>query len=83
MATWLYAVRCTLPVLTWRARGEFDWMEDGPHSKEEADAMRADPDYVPRARLTAGERLGTPTAFRDLLVEMAKSVERSRLADAR
>lgn len=70
-ATWLYASRCELPILQWRAEGEFVRLDDGFHSKEErARAVKTGA----RQRLSMRQRLATPTAFRDVLLAMARSV---------
>jgi hypothetical protein len=71
-ATWLYAVDCVRPQLTWgRTGGDFVRLDAGFHSAEErARAVKA----PPCKRLSAKQNLATPPAFRDLLVAMAESV---------
>lgn len=69
-ATWLYAFRCELPVLQWRARGDFVRLDDGYHSPEErARAVKTGACQ----RLSSRQRLATPEAFRDVLLAMARS----------
>lgn len=70
-ATWLYAVRCELPSLRWGASGG-ERLEDGFHSTEERHQARS-AGVVPVERLSKVERLATPTAFRDVLLAMARS----------
>lgn len=60
-ATWLYAFGVEPPP---------------PRSKEAAKAMRASPGFVPRKRIGAAERIGTPRLFRDLLISIASTAER-------
>lgn len=73
-ATWLYACAPVLPDLVW-----------GPS----AASVRLDPEYHSTAerraasraafgRLSKTERAATPTAFRDVLLELARSAARSR-----
>ena len=70
-ATWLYAVRCELPRLTWRARGPFIRLDEGCHSKAERDrAVKTGACQ----RLSQRERSATPVAFRDVMLDMARSV---------
>ena len=70
-ATWLYAVGCTLPVLNWRAIGDFVRMDEGFHSKEaRARAVRTGACQ----RLSKKQRLLSPPAFSAVLVAMARSV---------
>lgn len=70
-ATWLYAVRTQLPILHWRAKGAFVRLDDGFHSAEERRlAKRGDLE-----RLSKRERAATPLEFRDLLLEIARSVD--------
>lgn len=81
-ATWLYVVGAReLPSLIWGKAGGKERMDDGFHSKEEARAARSSPDYVPRKRLSAYERLATPIPFRDLLISIASKVDTPEGAD--
>jgi hypothetical protein len=96
-ATWLYAVRCELPSLTWGPGSTGVRLDAGFHSKEERaqhrrymrppagisqeerDARRA---YIAKRRWCCPERIGkreraaTPLPFRDVLLDMARSVRR-------
>ncbi len=63
--TWLYAVGCELPSLTWgRARG-MARLDAGHHGGERKSGI---------VRLTHATNIATPIAFRDLLLGMARSV---------
>jgi hypothetical protein len=76
-ATWLYAVRCQLPVLRWRARGTFLRLDEGFHSSESARQQRAARianQEKARERIKDKERAATPIEFRDLLLDLARSV---------
>lgn len=88
-ATWLYACRTELPSLQWgKAPGLFGSVGGmGFHSAAERAAFKANPDSVPwakaRARaiktgviqnLSKRQRAATPHEFRDLLINMARSV---------
>lgn len=80
--TWLLAVRCELPSLRWRAvpdqAGGSIWRDSnkrraralvslcGNHVAENED----------RPRITKKESKATPTEFRDVLLDMARSVSR-------
>ena len=78
-ATWLYAFGVELPVLRWRARGNFTRLDEGFHSAAE----RAAAGGAVRAkgrRLTTDENLSTPPTFRDVLIAMAESVNARRAA---
>lgn len=79
-ATWLYAVRTARPELMWGASAGRR-LDEGFHSAAERRAARA-AGKRPRPRLSRGENLRTPTAFRDLLLGLAASV-RPRGAGAR
>jgi hypothetical protein len=71
--TWLYAVVFDPPPLLWGpARGKRR-LEDGFHSAEERAAKRA-AGVPPVERLTKPERINTPIPFRDLLLDIARSV---------
>jgi hypothetical protein len=72
-ATWLYAAGVELPDLRWGNSGQRLRLDEGPRSKEAAIRMRSDPDFKPRRRLSANERVATPIPFRDLLIEIARS----------
>jgi hypothetical protein len=76
-ATWLYAVRCKLPELIWgKAEGKMRLDEGGDvRTAEQARATRSAPGYTPRQRITPAECMGTPPPFRDVLLDMARSVE--------
>jgi hypothetical protein len=70
-ATWLYAVRVDLPELQWGPSVASVRMDEGFHSREErARAVRCGA----LARLPKLERRLTPLPFRDLLLDMARSV---------
>jgi hypothetical protein len=74
-ATWLYSVGCDLPSLPWtRATGSR--LDEGFHSSSERRAARAR-GVLPRKRLSPTECSATPLPFRDLLLDMARSVKRS------
>lgn len=65
-ATWLYANGAELPSLRWgkvsdASAGAVSWCGNG---------------YDSRPRLRKSERIGTPTEFRDVLLDMARSVTR-------
>lgn len=77
-ATWLYAVGCDLPSLTW-GPSSGERLDEGFHSKEERLAARQD-GLVPRKRLSTAENLATPLPFRDLLLSMARSVRQREVA---
>lgn len=72
-ATWLYAVGVELPTLQWRADGDFVRLYAGFHSAEE---RRRATRTGACQRLSRRQRLATPPAFRDLLLDMARSVTR-------
>lgn len=73
-ATWLYAFGLVPPSLRWgRAPGDFTLLDEGFHSKEER-ARKIKTGIC--QRLSAKQRAATPIPFRDLLIEMALSVER-------
>lgn len=61
-ATWLYAIRCDLIALIWRASGCFARLDAGFHSAAERAMSIA---RTPRTRLTKRECVATPVAFRD------------------
>ena len=72
-ATWLYAVLPSKPpALRWgRAPGDFVRMDEGFHSKEHR--ARAVKTGVIQ-RLSKRQRAATPIEFRDLLLDLARSV---------
>lgn len=64
-ATWLYAYRCRLPDIRW-GRGQSDvWVSWGDYDR-----------YGHVERMGKRERSATPEPFRDLLLDMARSVTR-------
>lgn len=70
-ATWLYACQVDLPRLIWGpSKGQR--LDEGFHSKAERDAARA-AGLAPRKRLSKADNIGTPLAFRDLLISIARS----------
>lgn len=71
-ATWLYAVGCELPSLTWGPATCTTRLDDGYHSAEER--RRAVRTGV-RQRLSALQRKLTPDGFQDVLLEIARSAE--------
>lgn len=77
-ATWLYAVGCELPSLSWGASQATVRLDDGFHSAEERRAARRRAGAV--ERLSKGERLRTPLPFRDLLLSIAKTARAARAA---
>lgn len=72
-STWLYIVDTYLPALPIGASSG-KRLDEGFHSKEEAREARMAPGWQPRKRLSRSERIDTPMAFRDLLLDMAGSV---------
>lgn len=70
-ATWLYAVGVELPVLKW-GRSSGRRLDEGFHSSEERRVARA-AGRKPIARLSTAENLATPIAFRDVLLNIARS----------
>jgi hypothetical protein len=81
-ATWLYAVGVDLPDLAWgKAPGDFVQFEDGYHSAEERAVAKARAIKTGACqRLSKRQRLATPPAFRDLLLDMARTVTPDRRA---
>lgn len=79
-ATWLYVSGIDLPSLRWgKAPGNFERLDDGYRSAEDRRAARADGRHrLARTspRPSDRDRLATPPAFRDLLLTMARSVQR-------
>lgn len=75
-ATWLYAVRTSLPVLSWGPSASTILVIEGHRSKAAATAERKRRRLAgerPPTRLSEQERIHTPDAFRDLLITMARS----------
>jgi hypothetical protein len=73
-ATWLYAVRCDLPELTWGPAPAGVRLDCGYHSTAERKAAETRGELkTPRERLGKRECAATPPAFRDILVAMARS----------
>lgn len=72
-ATWLYAVGCELPKLIWGKSSGGIRLDDGFHSAEER--RRAQRTGICQ-RLSKRQRKETPIAFRDLLLSMARTVEK-------
>jgi hypothetical protein len=77
-ATWLYAVGARhLPSLTW-GPSTGRRLDEGFHSKAERDAARA-AGRVPVPRLSKDENVATPSAFRDVLISIARPVRDEQL----
>lgn len=79
--TWLYVSglgREQLPELKWGPAPQATRLEEGFHSKEEAKAARSRPDWVPRKRLSKEQRVHTPLAFRDALIDIARRIEANK-----
>ena len=76
-ATWLYAVRVKLPSLKWGSCGERIRLDSGFHSAEER--RRAVKRGI-KELLAKSERARTPESFRDLLLDMARSVKQEAIA---
>jgi hypothetical protein len=73
-ATWLYACHVRfLPVLPWGKSAATARLDDGFHSAEE---RRLKPWRFNNERLGKRERAATPIAFRDVLLEIARSARR-------
>lgn len=73
-ATWLYVCRVPLARLPWLRWGpaQGERLDEGFHSQAEREAARA-AGARPRKRLSKAENLATPPAFRDLLIDLARS----------
>ncbi len=75
--TWLYAVLPVYPKLDWRRTWNMPYRIGGTgyHSQRERARAKASSKGVPKdyKDLPASERHLTPTAFRDVLLELAKS----------
>lgn len=76
-ATWLYAVGVALPTLRWGKSEAKARLDVGFHSAEER--RRAIKTGICQ-RLSKRERAATPLAFRDLLLDMARSVNQKEKA---
>ena len=70
--TWLYAVGCDLPSLQWGPAQQSVRLDQGFHSAEERRAAQGH--HVPHQRMSGRELLATPAPFRDLLIDLARSV---------
>lgn len=74
-ATWLYANKTSLPELQWGPSAKGIRIDPGFHSKEERSIMA----MMPRCkRLSKHQRTTTPEPFRNILIDIAKSVLGSR-----
>ena len=73
-ATWLYAVGCELPELTWGPAATSRRLDRGYHSAEER--RRLSPHELPAKRLTKSECVDTPEPCRALLLGIARSVDK-------
>ena len=72
-ATWLYAVSAAaLPDLTWGPSSARAKLDVGYHSAQE---RREKPRVLAEPRLTARENLATPSAFRDVLLAIARGAQ--------
>ncbi len=76
-ATWLYAVRCELPRLRWRAKGRFRRLDAGNASTEQG-RRRRETNGVVESRLGRKAKVTTPLEFRDILLELARSATGGR-----
>jgi hypothetical protein len=76
-ATWLYATGIELPSLRWGRTGPRIRLDEGFHSAEER--RRAIKTGICQ-RLSARQRAATPIEFRDVLLNMARSVSAEREA---
>mgnify|MGYP001560340391 CR=1 FL=1 len=73
-ATWLYAHGVELPSLRWGKSAAVARLDEGYHSAEER--RRAIRTGVCQ-RLSARQRAATPVEFRDLLLSIARTVDRT------
>lgn len=74
-ATWLYACGVDLPSLQWGKSNATIRLDDGFHSAEERRrAVKTDACQ----RMSKKERAATPIRFRDLLISIAESANRSK-----
>jgi hypothetical protein len=69
-ATWLYAVGTERSELRWGSSGTRMRMDQGFHSKEERRRVQR---MGVISLMSSRERMETPTAFRDLLISIARS----------
>jgi hypothetical protein len=77
--TWLYAVGAELPSLRWgRARGRAR-LDSGCASHEDRERRRS-LGTLATELLSVKQRAATPPAFRDLLLDMARSVRATEAA---
>ena len=75
--TWLYAVRVKLPELDWSVPPPQARLDYGFHSAaERAERRIVVAPIVNASRLRSAENLATPPAFRDVLLDMARSASR-------
>lgn len=70
-ATWLYAVHTRTPELRWGPSEASKRLDAGCQTAEVRERKRAAGTLITGGRLTTDERLGTPPAFRDVLLEIA------------
>lgn len=77
--TWLYAKGVELPQLNWGKAPGCQRLDEGFHSAEERRAARA-AGQKPRKRLSTAQNIATPIAFRDLLIDIARTARRRELA---
>lgn len=74
-ATWLYVAKVTeLPHLRWGSSGVTMRLDEGFHSADERRAARR-AGRKPLKRLSARQRAMTPLPFRDLLLDIARTVK--------
>lgn len=71
-ATWLYACHVELPSLTWGPSAASERLDEGFRSSAERTQARAN-GLPPRKRKSQAENEGTPPAFADLLLSIARS----------
>ena len=75
--TWLYAVGCDLPQLDWSVPTSRARLDYGFHSSAERAARYKEvAPGINASRLRTEENLATPMPFRDLLIDMVRSVSR-------
>jgi hypothetical protein len=74
-ATWLYLVGSEPRPLIWGPSEGERCIDAGYHSAEERAAARAEGTLRGCEMMSKRERAATPPAFRDVLIEMARSVE--------
>lgn len=72
--TWIYAVLPTYPKLNWERVWDRPLIGGtGCHNARELNKWKARSDYKPVEKLSKRERILTPPAFRDLMVDLAAS----------